>query len=273
MQTHKIIILNDGTGGMQARMHQLANEIESITEIHILNTKRGDFFYEIYNQSNCTKKYLSTENITKTATRNYKLTVPSHEGYKGGLNEIRKILYDCSNNTKLVAAGNSTTIYMLLMRGVFRINVPIYFLFRNSLSEKTQWKRIIYKLIYAFLLKRNDAIVSISRGLQDEIKTLSRYVTRKVIYNGVPERPISKKYYKPNKLHCRLLVVARLELQKRVDLTIEATYRLKQLGYSISLDIYGDGDQRDMLSQQIKQNQLLKEVTMHGWVENIAIDW
>ena len=62
-------------------------------------------------------------------------------------------------------------------------------------------------------------------------------------------------------------MVSRLELQKRVDLTIEATYRLKQLGYSISLDIYGDGDQRDTLSQQIKQNQLLKEVTMHGWVE------
>ena len=119
MQTHKIIILNDGTGGMQARMHQLANEIDNITEIHILNTKRGDFFYEIYNQSNRTKKYLSTESITKTATRNYKLKAPSHEGHKGGLNEIRKILYDCSDNTKIVTAGNSTTIYMLLIRESF----------------------------------------------------------------------------------------------------------------------------------------------------------
>ena len=267
-------MLNDGTGGMQARMHQLANELENIIEILVLNSNYGDFFNNLYKISGNSKEDLKPNNTIKRENLNYKLTIFDQASQLSYLRDIHKVLHNCNNNhIKILCAGNSTTAYTLLVRLISRLDVTIGFLFRNSLTEKALWKRSMYKLTYKFLLRKGDAIISISQGLQEEIKVLSKYVTRSVIYNGVEELKIDGRYQSAGTLCCRMLVIARLELQKRIDVALNAVCRLKKQGYSIELDIYGDGSQRDFLKQQILQNQICKEVKMHGWVNRVDIDY
>lgn len=74
--------------------------------------------------------------------------------------------------------------------------------------------------------------------------------------------------YRPDRL--TVLFVGRLAVEKNVDVLIEAI-SLTDPGLGISLDIIGDGEQRDRLAAQIAELGLQDRVRMQGHIDDAAL--
>ncbi len=68
----------------------------------------------------------------------------------------------------------------------------------------------------------------------------------------------------------RVVAVGRLCEQKGFDLLVDAWRKVKEKHPDWHLDIYGDGDQRDALQQQIADSRLSCQVTLHPFTANVA---
>lgn len=69
---------------------------------------------------------------------------------------------------------------------------------------------------------------------------------------------------RPKREHGRIVVVAQLEPQKRVDLAISAFAIVAAKNAIARLDIYGDGPDREALEAQVTAAGLEERVTLHG---------
>ena len=62
----------------------------------------------------------------------------------------------------------------------------------------------------------------------------------------------------------RLLFVGTLSANKRPMLSVRAAHQLREEGISVTLDIYGDGDDRAEIEAYIRKHHLNRVVTLHG---------
>ena len=133
------------------------------------------------------------------------------------------------------------------------------------------------------LLKANDIdkqkVLKSKLILVDHIHCISNFMKNNllsvfnengfVIYRGQPN-PAKEhiKTSKNNEGNIRIICVGRLVWEKGHIYLIESIYRLKQLGYDIELDIYGDGDLKEFLGFRINQLNLGNEVHLKGFIKN-----
>ncbi len=117
---------------------------------------------------------------------------------------------------------------------------------------KTTWKKI---------LKQAIIVTTPSMFLQEKIKEKIQACSFIIIPNGIdPEA------FKPLKKEKRILVVARLFINKGVQDILDAVKGLDMNGWQI--DIVGDGPYRDILKKKTEENGLIKVVKFHGWLDN-----
>ena len=88
------------------------------------------------------------------------------------------------------------------------------------------------------------------------------------IYNGLELEKLAalrqEKNYHEKKLF-KLVYCGRLVAQKNVNLLITAIKQLKDEGYRIQLDIYGNGEKETELKQMVQDYRLVDEVNFNGY--------
>lgn len=81
---------------------------------------------------------------------------------------------------------------------------------------------------------------------------------------------ISNNRWKGILLPSKLVSVCRLHEQKNLPMSLEVIDILKKRFPTIHLDIYGEGDLKDMLEQQIKEHHLEENITLCGTTQNVV---
>jgi len=114
------------------------------------------------------------------------------------------------------------------------------------------WKKII---------KNAKVVTTPSKFLENEIKKLVSCDNFKVIPNG-----IDPKLFRPMKKEKKILIVARLFENKGVQDFLDALKGLDLKGWKV--DIVGEGPYRAKLEKKMRENNLEKVVTFHGWIDN-----
>lgn len=122
-------------------------------------------------------------------------------------------------------------------------------------------------IINRFWLKHADVLV-----LQNESQR--EYIERKKWKNAIViPNPINETislFEKKIYINCsRIIMVGRLVEQKNYLLALLAMKELCDLGYKLTLHIYGEGPLKENLIEIIKENELNNNVFLHGWAENI----
>jgi glycosyltransferase involved in cell wall biosynthesis len=126
-----------------------------------------------------------------------------------------------------------------------------------------------YKILaglFRRIWKNASVIVANSKGLRELALKFMPQVKINVIYNGIDTSKFipadNKKIQKP----LRLLIVGRLISRKRIDLLIEATAELNQLGIPAKLNIAGEGNLMNELISLAEKLQIADKVHFLGRV-------
>jgi len=116
--------------------------------------------------------------------------------------------------------------------------------------------------------RKADGVICVSMTVREHLDGFLPENT-KVIPNGIP--PASRKWAgKGFPENPRFLFVGRLTRLKGLDVVIEALSGLVDREWT--LDVVGDGPQREELEAKVKLNCLDKKITFHGFREDVE-DW
>ena len=117
---------------------------------------------------------------------------------------------------------------------------------------KGPWKKII----------QNAAIITTpSNYLTNKIKEIIPIDNSKTIPNG-----LDFSLFKPVKKQNRIIIVARLFINKGIQDILDAIKDIQLKGWKI--DIIGDGPYKEFLYKKTVENNLSKIVTFHGWIDH-----
>jgi glycosyltransferase involved in cell wall biosynthesis len=89
-----------------------------------------------------------------------------------------------------------------------------------------------------------------------------------VVPNPVELPPVPEP--RPARPAGRIVVIARLHSQKRLDLAVDAFAVLARTHPGVHLDVYGSGPEREALERQVAGHDLGDRVTFHGHVARAA---
>lgn len=147
--------------------------------------------------------------------------------------------------------------------------IPFYFTIHNILSkdafEINRLSLIAEKLTYK---KRHHLIAVSGAALNDYDKWVGIKGKADVLYNYVSQKFFDLQYDYTQEVteSFRLVAVGNLRRQKNYPALLEAFKALKDL--PVSLDIYGEGDQKEELQKTIDESQL--KVRLMGRVNEIS---
>lgn len=137
----------------------------------------------------------------------------------------------------------------------------------NNFSQITcgkNWKKLIYK----FLLKKCDGIISISQFVKKSILKEVNISEEKirVIYNGISVNEYKASMAKNQQLN--IVFVGRLIREKGVHILIDSIAKLRE-ECNVHLVIVGDGQCRKELENQAKELKLCDIITFTGALKNV----
>lgn len=90
-------------------------------------------------------------------------------------------------------------------------------------------------------------------GATDNLVVIPNPIDLAPLPDPIPARP-----------HGRIVMVARLESQKRIDLAVSAFAIVAGKNAAAHLDIFGDGPDRELIENQIAEAGLTDRITLHG---------
>lgn len=164
--------------------------------------------------------------------------------------------------TKLLSFSTNTKARKMAWVHTDLINNPwISVLYNNVKEEQKSYQR--YNLVVGVSQTASDAIQK--KYLLKNVITLYNPIESDVIIKKSQEQ-ISLPLKKDNAI--RLISVGRFVLQKAYDRLLRIVHRLVSEGYSLELWLLGDGEQRLMLENYIREYSLEKAVTLWGFCEN-----
>lgn len=125
---------------------------------------------------------------------------------------------------------------------------------------------VILKKLRAFYYKRLYKVIVLT---DEEIKKYNEITSNiKVIPNIISYKPIEKTCFSQK----RIISAGRLSLEKGFDLLIDSWEKLEKKFPGWSLDIYGEGPEKDNLQKKIDSLNL-KNVTLKGFSNNISEEY
>lgn len=164
--------------------------------------------------------------------------------------------------TKLLSFSTNTKARKMAWVHMDLINNPwISVLYNNVKEEQKSYQR--YNLVVGVSQTASDAIQK--KYLLKNVITLYNPIESDVIIKKSQEQ-ISLPLKKDNAI--RLISVGRFVPQKAYDRLLRIVHRLVSEGYSLELWLLGDGEQRLMLENYIREYSLEKIVTLWGFCEN-----
>lgn len=159
-----------------------------------------------------------------------------------------------------------------------RYNIRIVNLNWRFVRQESRFLRLIgvkiIATVRAILLDKEDcsdfqftdAIIGVSKAVIERIVELGYNRRVFTIYNGIDFRYLKlypAKYRKAN----NIISISRLVSWKRIDWSIKAVNDLHRKGLPISLDIYGDGPERDNLAKLINELDASSYIKLKGFID------
>jgi len=181
--------------------------------------------------------------------------------------ELRRIIskFNYKNNSIFVSNINYANIITILALRRFS-NLKIILVERTAIKEldiyfslKDFIKKKVIKLLVKLFYKKADAIITNSKKSSNSIKILCK-TNVKTIYSPAFKK-FSRKIKKKNIVK-KILSVGRLSKEKGYETLINAVNLIKHK--SFTLEIVGDGDQKNKLRKLIKQLKLENKIFLRG---------
>ncbi len=176
---------------------------------------------------------------------------------------IRVILKD--NDIKILVAAGSI-VGPLASLGTYLSKTKLIYWSHSSFKGSTNNKyRVINEHFTAIFAKY---VISLTK--EDQINYKKLTLARKVfqIYNPIDSR-LNNRINQYNPKTNKIISVGRLTHQKNFEGLIDIASQLSQINTSFSWDIYGSGEDEEMLSKKIKDKKLENKVFLKGQSNNL----
>ncbi|RJP41176.1 MAG: glycosyltransferase [Desulfobacteraceae bacterium] len=132
---------------------------------------------------------------------------------------------------------------------------------------KSVFKRGVLRL---FLKTRKNKVLVVSKEIEKLLQ--DRYdIDAQYIMNGTPAHGQRRQAFSEERSCGRFFTVARLSKEKNMDLSILLIHELIKINYHVTLDIYGEGEEKSRLEAFILDLGLEGTVRLKGFVENPAV--
>lgn len=201
-------------------------------------------------------------------------------GVLSALPKLIKYLNKHEPNSLLTAMNHSNivaTVATIFSRSKVRLILSERLHFGAHLKRSHSLKEWIVKCLMHFLYRRADKIICVSKEIEHYLLSSLNLDKNKIttIYNPVVDQKLIEDSHAPNShqwLQSKDLPVivsaGRLNAQKNQTLLIDAFHQLIQTKKA-RLIIFGEGELRHQLEQQIKDLNLIDHVLLPGFESNL----
>lgn len=253
------------SGGMERMLSTISNALcldYNVTVITAFNEGRPDFF----GFCNCIKR------IDLGIKRdNYPLSKMLKKEYKM---RLEKQLLDQPQDIA-ISLGSLEYIFLPTLKDGSKKVLWFHFALNYDLKtcRISRFKAInhivgqikAYRRLY--LAKKYDHVICLSK---EDLNKWEKHVKQvSQIYNPLTINKIAPPDYSAK----RVIAIGRLDPQKGFDILVSAWKQVATRFPVWSLDIYGDGELRESLQQQINNSDLANRVKLRGRTENISQEY
>lgn len=182
----------------------------------------------------------------------------------------------------IVYTGGEQANIILMLAKLLSPKTKVIISIRTNLTvEYKETERIIKKKLYPllskYLYKLADSIVTVSKGVADDVNKFLNLPKSKltVIYNPIIDDEIFNLMEQRNShpwlnddQYKVIVSVGRLVNQKNFSLLIKAFKKVKEQLPEAKLIILGEGPEKQKLKYLIEELEMEKDVTLEGFVQN-----
>ena len=188
--------------------------------------------------------------------KNYAARVPSY---------IKKLSRDLKEQGTDIVISFITRTNIISICACKRIGVPVIISERNNPYMVPASK--LWRVIRDFVYRYSDGAVFQTRNARDYFCT--KVVAKSVVIKNPMSEAVSINY-DYNIKENRIVSICRLDPQKNLSLLIHAFNKIHTRIPDYTLHIYGDGTQKEMLSNLITVLNLKESVFLDGKTENVV---
>jgi len=225
---------------------------------HLLDMNHQVEVYSVYEGSS----QLPFKGVVKSLDRRPHVRYYDFKGWK----DLAKIIKQYKPD--IIQANAADTLkYAIFSKFLFSWNVPI--VFRNASTSSFYIKNEFSKKLNAFLLKRTDYILSVSKASKKDLNTIFPFTEKSsiVIPVGIEERQflndqdqiIPFDVHQKNILHIGSFTVEKNHLE-----LIDIFIKVKKQTPSAILHLIGEGPLKSDIINYIKKHGLEESVIIHG---------
>ncbi len=164
-------------------------------------------------------------------------------------------------------------LFIVLKDRINLVNHNFRYIFSESLIPKLLNIPNI-ATIRAIFIDRNNAnelkyvnhVVGISNAVSEKIRELGYKGSIHTIYNGINLEDFNN-FGDSKRNKFKLLSIGRLVKWKRTNWSVKAVKSLHDKGYAISLDIFGEGNEKANLQRLIEELNATKYIHIHGFID------
>lgn len=251
-----VFILNSLTnGGKELLTASIANYLSNKHDVSILSLSNND---------NTLLSYLNSKIVTE------KLSFPLD-----AFSNTRKALFSFFQIIKslfsffqirkpdiIISNNNYYSLFYTAFANVIRLNRSIFFqVFHEENHNKGMKNKIIRKVENVFLIMNKATIISVSELMLTLNTHVYKFCTHVLIQNGVDTCFFNSETVYNNTHNIKYIIVGRIDTNKNQHTMIEIW---KMMPFNHHLYIAGDGQNIDVLREQIKKDQLAGKVFLLG---------
>jgi len=207
--------------------------------------------------------YKTNENIKRDFLYNDRTSMTKAILFRNGALKLRKILKKNQIDI-LIACG----VMYLPLAFLSALGTDIKVMYVEHTNPDIGYDFRFEKAIRTFSAVLSDRIIVISDAARKWYinKGINKNKIR-LIYNSIPEEAFSNRDYNPDST--KIISVGRLSFPKNFEGLIDIASRFIKKYPNWIWDIYGDGECKEALEEQIKKNGLEEQVFLRGNRQNI----
>jgi len=245
MNTKKLVIITGSMsdGGAERVLSLLSNNLVQDYEITIVSIYNSEVSYKIADNINRINISMKSRYF-----RQFKIIL-----------KLRKTIIDL-RPFKIISFLSNVNIYTLI--ATYHLEIPIIISERNDPNKEPSkfylrlLRKVTYKWAETLVLQTNQSL-----------NFFQNYPINKVIIRN-PIDPYIRFTCEKDRSDT-IYTVARLTKQKNLFLLIDAFIEISKKHTSYMLDIYGEGELRNPISDYIKANNFCEKIQLKGFQENI----